>query len=215
VSCRHDRIAYGKYDAIVSLRDARSGKLLRKLELKDRFTMITDVSPDGKFLVGHTHIPHEIQDKWRSRLQLFNAESGELVRTLLEQRTGDLKSATFSPDGRFVAGVDHTVRSLGVWDVRTGKKVWTFPTDFNFFNYPAFGRDGKTLINTNSAGGVFVHDLQTGATRHLNPSHNGNITALAWSADGKRLASASSLSEVFLWDVDTPRPRHRLPPPPP
>jgi WD40 repeat protein len=98
---------------------------------------------------------------------------------------------------------------MGVWDVRTGKRVWTLANNQSWTNFPVFARDGKTLVNTTAAGAVFVYDLQTGATRRLNPSHNGNITALAWSADGKRLAAASYLSEVFVWDIESAMPRYQ------
>lgn len=210
LTCRQHRLAYQKYDTIVTIRDARAGKPVREIVIKNLQTFITDLSPEGKYLVGHSHIPHEVQDKWRSRLQLFNAESGDLVRTLHEQRSGDPKSAVFSPDGKFVTGVDHTVRSMSVWDVQSGKRVWTLPNGRNYFNYPRFARDGKTLMNTTSYGGVYLHDLATGSTRHLNPTHNGGVIALAFSADGKRLASASYLSEILVWDLASAMPRHRM-----
>jgi WD40 repeat protein len=210
ITSRHNRLEFGKYDTIVTLRDARTGKNARTVELKLFHSFITDVSPDGKYLVGHTHIHHEIQDKWRSRLQLFDAESGQLVRTFLEQRSGDMRAAVFSPDGKFVTGVDHTERALGVWEVESGKKKWTFPNSRAWGNFPRFAPDGKTLLNATSAGGVFVHNLQTGATQHFNATHSSYVHSLAWSADGKRLASASHTSEIFVWDVATSKVLHRL-----
>lgn len=201
ISSRQNRIKFGVYDTIVTFRDARTGNVARKVELKDKQSTITDVSPDGKFLVGYTFINHEMQKNWRTRLQLFNAETGELVRTFLEQRSGDLKSAVISPDGKYVSGVDHNEREMALWEVETGKRVGTFTNQRNFFNYPRFSRDGKTLFNTTSTGRVFAYDPRTGAVRDLNPTHGTYLTSLAFTPDGKHLASSGYMSELFLWNV--------------
>jgi WD40 repeat protein len=128
IASRQHRLAHGKYDTIVTFREARTGKVQRTLELKDTQAAISDLTPDGKHLIGHTFIANEDQAKWRTRLQLFDAETGKVVRTLIEQRSGDLKSALFSPDGRFVTGVNHNERGLSVWDRKTGERKWEFPT---------------------------------------------------------------------------------------
>jgi WD40 repeat protein len=107
-----------------------------------------------------------------------------------------------------VSGVDHNVRAIGVWNVASGKKVWTYPNDISFFNYPYFSRDKKTLINATAGGRVFVHNLDDGTTRDFNPTLLGNTGCLAFSADGKRLAAASHLSQIYVWDVPAEAPLH-------
>ena len=69
-------------------------------------------------------------------MQLFDAESGELVRTFLEQCTGDMKAAVFSHDSKFVAALNDNEKGVTVWNVATGEKRWTFSNDMNFFNFP-------------------------------------------------------------------------------
>src|SRR5262249_7250402 len=144
-SFTYNNVPLGKHDTIVDLRDSRGGKEVRKVELKGQHTFISDVSRDGKHLVGHAQIPHDIQEKWRDRLQIFDADSGKLIHTLLEQRFGDLKGTVFSLDGKYVASKDHGARAMAVWDVQTGKRVWTFANNQSWNNFPVFARDGKTL----------------------------------------------------------------------
>jgi WD40 repeat protein len=203
IASRRQLIEKQRYNTHVTMRDARTGEIVRKLELKETMATITDISADGKHLIGHTFIHHDMQDKWRSRLQLFDAETGVVLKTIHEQRSGDMKGAHFSPDGQLVVAVNHEEHGISVWEVASGQKRWTFADGQEFFNYPKFARDGKMLVNTTYHGRVFIHDLATDRTRDLNPTHSGYICSLAFSPDGKHLASSSRLSEFYLWDTQT------------
>lgn len=197
---RHDTpLGSGKYDTFITVRDPRTGKEHRQIKLAGQRTWITDISPDGKLFVGHTHIPNAVQEKETDLLQLFDAKTGEVQRTLLEQRFGT--KPIFSPDGTLVAAGDHTVESVCVWNVANGKKVASFQCfDGGFFRELRFSSDSKTLLHT-SSGCVYIHDIAKRSTRNLNPTHSGSIESLAFSADGKRLAAASYGTEVVVWDV--------------
>jgi WD40 repeat protein len=201
ISYRQEPLRSGNYNTHITLRDARNGKEHRQLTLDDQRTWITDVSPDGKLWAGHTHVPNPVQDKERSQLTLFDAESGKPKRILLEQRLGT--EVVFSPDGHSVAAADYSARGITVWNTADGKRVTTFPTSrYASFHKLRFSSDSKTLLHT-SSGGVYLHDLTTQSTRNLNATHSFEVKSLTFSADGKRLAASSIGSELLIWDVGT------------
>jgi WD40 repeat protein len=202
ICCRVDSVGKRQISTI-TVREAHTGKVVRKLELKDQLTVLTGLSADGKQFVGYTHITDGNPNNWQGRWQLYDAETGKAIRTIIEQRLLDLKAFVFSPDGLLVAGADLEAGGISLWDVGSAKKTHSFPSDRHASSYPQFSHGGKTLAHTTSSGQVYLHDLKTRATRHLNPTHNSRIQSLAFTPDGRHLASASYLSQIFLWEVAT------------
>lgn len=195
---------------LVHFRDARTGKLVRSFDLPDQQTILTDVSPDGKVLVGFTYLPHAEQAKWANLLRLFDATTGKERRVLQRLPSGDLKRARFSPDGKRIAAVDGDQR-LALWEAATGKRVHSLDNAKEFFNHLAFSPDGKTLVQIGGSGRVHTYDVTTGRGRCLNPGHWARVMCLAFSPDGKRLASAGADGQVLEWDVAARAIRARVP----
>lgn len=182
----------------VTIRDTKSGRTLRKTKLEGHLTAATDLSPDGKLLVGFSFLPHQEQDRWAMLLRLFDSESGKEVRPLARLISGDLKRARFSPDGKHVAALD-PFRTISLYEVKSGNIVQTFDNDRDFFSYLAFSRDGRWLAN--DAHTPFLYDVHNGRQHRLVQGHNRYLKCLAFSADGKHLAAGSDGPEILVWDI--------------
>jgi WD40 repeat protein len=92
--------------------------------------------------------------------------------------------------------LDH---SMNVWDVATGKRVWTGK------GMPyAYSPDGKWLAGWDPWGtSVVLWDTRDFRQVASWPGHTGWLNAVAFDRDGKRLVSASSDRTVRVWDTAT------------
>lgn len=110
----------------------------------------------------------------------------------------------FSPDGKFLAvTVGETVR---VWEVDTGREVWTFPTRHR--GLARFGPNGKLLVAPGPLPreGFVVWDLTTGHEVLFVPISGWPQDRLkgAWfSPDGRWLFSWLPDGSSVVWDATT------------
>jgi WD40 repeat protein len=186
-----------KHETIVTVRDSQAGKVISRTRFPGRITF-TDITPNGKLLVGLTFVDHKLQDHWRHRVQLFDLDTGECLRTLAETRIGAWGRARFTPDGKGVAALLDDSR-CAVWDTATGKELHTFPCDTLYGTDLAFSRDGNTVYSAGRS--VGAGDLKTGEHRYLSPGHLELVLSLAFTPDGKHLASGSQDGQVMIWDL--------------
>src|SRR4051794_3350545 len=114
------------------------------------------VSPDGSTVATAS-------GEWGVRL--YDAKTGDLVRTI-----GDIgdRSVTFSPDGRsLAAGGFHMDKLVGIYDVRTGKRLRTLAGHTEWeADACTISPDGTLLASTGTDKQVLVWDLATGELRH-------------------------------------------------
>ncbi len=131
--------------------EAKSGKLLRTLPWKDRYSYsILDLSfsPDGQYLLSaHGTSPF---------LKLWDSKKGALIHTLKGRGTSCTK-ATFSPDGKYIlAGCG---MNLLYWETASGQAV-PYMEDLQYepdaelpknkVGYVATSADGKQFLTWNS-----------------------------------------------------------------
>ncbi|BCM89571.1 hypothetical protein IAD21_01418 [Abditibacteriota bacterium] len=147
------------------------------------------------------------------------------------------QSLAFSPDGKKLAigsyretgvnsgrpweNIDSSQPVLMLWDVTTGKKLWsqlasTSPSG----NTLAFSPDGTLLARSgligqygdirvvqlwNAATGKLQRTLKSSGSKPLNP-----ITSLVFSLDGKNLIGRNTTG-IFFWDVQTGTQQRMIP----
>jgi WD40 repeat protein len=156
----------------------------------------TSYSPNGKILaVG---VPGE-----PGRLELFDANTGRRLRTILADGFASYRQIVFSPDGEGLAVFTNepTGRFIRRFEVATGHALpWSaesMPEDAQF----AFSPDGKRLaVVSNDSAGIKIHDAANGK---LLPGDalsedlkSEPVSALAFRPDGKALAYlAASVAE--------------------
>ena len=130
------RLLASTFSKTIWLWDAKSKKVLRKLE--GHTDRINDVSfsPDGRLLASGSE---------DNTIRLWDAASGALMRTL-EGHTTAVFSVAFSPDGRLLASgsVDNTIR---LWDAASGALLRTLEGHTFWVSSVAFSPDGRALAS--------------------------------------------------------------------
>jgi len=164
------------------------------------------VSPDGKTLLAASSVAWSGGPNSAGALALWNAESGERIRTLVEgdrevSRHGFFKSSSlgthasscaFSPSGKLIAA-GLSSNEIRVWSAASGELVGSFPGS----GPVRFRDEGRLVCGRSPTGGVVLEiDLESGETRPLY-SLGDNLWALANAGD--RVAAGSYDGHVHVW----------------
>ncbi|MBM3991264.1 MAG: hypothetical protein FJ298_09700 [Planctomycetes bacterium] len=140
------------------------------------------------------------------RIELRDALTGALRRSLEGHTHPRINSVDVSPDGRRLAsaGFDGSVR---IWDLASGNCERVFTAHRQPVRAARWSPDGRTIA---SCGADWDHTVRT-STLLWNPDsgvvereligHEMGVLEVAWSPDGARLASADENGRVRLWDT--------------
>jgi WD40 repeat protein len=138
----------------------------------------------------------------------------------LSGHSGLIRRLAFSPDSRLLAvGVGEYFGSdapgqVKVWEVETGREVWTLPGPLPGVFGLAFAPDGRRLAVATA--GVLPHqpehvkvwDLSTREVVLALPRSVGSVLDIAYSPDGRQLVAAGLDGKVTVWDAGTGDRRH-------
>jgi len=140
-------------------------------------------------------------------VRLYDAATGAMLRVLGD--VGD-RSIAFSPDGRTIAAAGyHMDKLVGVYDVRTGKRLKDLAGHTEWETYATvISPDGKLLASAGSDKQLLVWELSSRMLRHRIANLAYPVTALAFSPDSATFAGACGDRRVRLWDAETGRLRH-------
>jgi WD40 repeat protein len=173
----------------VNLLDATNGQVLHQLGGKGPPPVYSlAFSPDGKLIV------------LGPSLQLWDVDTGRLVRAIEKAENLFLYASAFSPDGKVHAsgGDDFILLS----DVATGKEIGRLLKMARSWMLD-FTPDGKTLVSAGSDGKVRIWDLETKKERFTLDSGCLGGMGMALSHDGKTVALGTQSCVIHLWAVDT------------
>ena len=179
--------------------DASSGKPGNRFQPHGGGYYINAVacSPDGKWVVSAAGDMKKLQ--------------GEMV--MLDSRSGrkrwgkstswrDLKTLSFSPDGRYLVSTESTVHAV-VWDAFTGQllKVLEHKT---LPGCAAFSPDGDMIVTGSGTHSLILWNVATGKRdRIFDGRHADHVRSVAFSSDGRLVVSSSNDGTTRLWDVAT------------
>jgi WD40 repeat protein len=136
-------------------------------------------------------------------LQLFNADTGTLVRTIQlgSSREATVDSVAFSPDGHRIA-TGRSDGALQLWDADTGAQIGQAMIGHTSrVTGLVFSPDGRQIATANLDGTLRLWNATVGQPMR-GPEW---VSQVAFSPDGQR-AAASGDTALQQWDVNTGEP---------
>jgi WD40 repeat protein len=131
--------------------------------------------------------------------KLWDAQTGQEVRTFTGVSAGVVADVAFSPDGHHIltgSWIDNAVLLL---DMETGRELRQIPEFQGGGNSLAFSPDGKYILTGASENSAQLWEVETGqALKRFSGEH------VAFSQDGKYLVTGGGKT-AYLWDMATGR----------
>jgi WD40 repeat protein len=191
--------ADGKVLALVDSRnfalvlDTSSGKVVRKIDLKDPQGHAIAVSPDGKLLAvaeagGEDHY-----------VRLWDLANDKELPQLALGRQRIVNKLVFSNDGKQLAGISGP--HIRLWDVTTGKRTRLYEGHDNIILAIAFSHDGRHLASAGADGSVRVWETASEEEIKKFTMMDTQFTAVAFTPDGKSVVAGGR--NIHCWDLAT------------
>jgi WD40 repeat protein len=172
-----------------------------------------EFGPDGKWLLTATseNRPHPTMSGIGAAgpLKLWDAATGQLLRSLDTDAAELLSCLAVSPDGKRVVSARHDVLArsavLKVSDVETGAAVElenVLGGNDYLLEGIAFSPDGRRIAGATGTA-VVLWEAATGQEilRLRSPLVFGRLLSVSFSPDGKRIAAAHSQGMVLVWSA--------------
>jgi WD40 repeat protein len=141
-------------------------------------------------------------------LQLWDAESGELIHTLDSYHIADTNP--FSPDGQLLAVINGEGARIQYWDVETGKLARTFEQSLDRDYYMVFfSPNWKNFISVAGLGEFKVWNTDPEQVIIALNGFSDSNEDIALSPNQLVIASAS-YQRVYLWDITNGHPLQTL-----
>ncbi len=175
-------------DGAIRFWDARTGKLVRRLDGQPYGSGRLALSPDGKLLAS---------ESGATLIWIWDLTTGKPVHKLQagDQTEGNIYLVAFSPDGKTLAA-SGAGSPIQLWDVKTGKLRRTFGGD-NGPRRLAYSPDGKRIAWSGD-GSLRLWDVGSAKEIWRVPMSYGGSDSLAFSPDGKVLASGGDDGVIRL-----------------
>jgi WD40 repeat protein/serine/threonine protein kinase len=132
-------------------------------------------------------------------VKLWNASSGELVRTITGFDSA-LNAIAFDPGGSRLAG-GGADRSVRIWDTKSGQEVGRLSGHSGPIQSIAFSPDGTRIVTGSRDKTVRMWDASSGQSLAVFAGHSWTVTSVAFSPDGRHVASGSWDHSVRIWDA--------------
>jgi WD40 repeat protein len=190
-------LASSGWDSATKIWNAEGNPAWRKIQTTNSDRVV--FSPDGRVLACAG-----------SGLELRDAETGDLIRSLPEFPSGGL--AAFSPQGDVLAavGLDSSVH---FWDTQTWRHWMPSKTDSDQAKNPGtywpdcrlkFSADGRMLVVPGFDGVIRFFEPATGKLLNSIDGGTNRIESVAITVDAKTLFTANR-ERLDVWDVPTER----------
>jgi WD40 repeat protein len=88
-----------------------------------------------------------------------------------------------------------------VWDLESGKQLFTLRGHIDWVRRVAYSPDGKWIVTGSKDKTAKVWNAGTGELVRTLEGHAKDVSGVAFSPDGERLATASPGATIKIWDV--------------
>ncbi len=169
--------------------DAETGKELTTLPKEAWVTSGwgTAFSPDG----------NECATACGTAIHIWNAKTGERVKTV---GSGECGGIGLSPNGTRAA-VGASNGRLSVWNLETGKSVWSVTAHTGWACWPVFSPNGKIVSSCGHDQLVKLWNAETGKLIHTYRADAGMVLRSQFRPDGRVLLTSGYDGVVRLWNV--------------
>ena len=201
-------------DTEVVLRDERSGKVLKVIEVPDGKILGLAFDASGKWLAISHERPAEEVKKYKDAISSGKRAAQPWVTQVWDVVSGQPEFSVpifghrllFSPGNKHLVALNGA--SISVADLQTRKLIHSLPhlgaKVYQLNDAAAFSPDGILLATAASDFNLQIWNVATGKSIRTLQGHAAAVKSVAFSPDGKRLASAGGDDRTIrLWDVDT------------
>ncbi len=155
-----------------------------------------DFSPDGKLIATGGGDPSR-----SGEVKIWNADTGELIRSLDSLHSDTVFGVRFSPDGTKLAccAADKFLKVINVAD---GKELKAFEGHTHHVLAVDWSADGKSLVTGGADNVIKVWNFETGEQVRTLQAAGKQITAVRWVPGKPEVVGAAGDKLVRTWNPD-------------
>ena len=190
-------IASGSNDNTVRIWDVRYGTEIQQFESHTDAVWSLQFNSDKRLASGSAD----------GTVRIWDVESAR--QTILQGHTKQVRSVSFSPDGRWLASgsVDNNIR---IWDALSGIEKHKLKSHNGAVWAVSFSPDNLIVASGSSDKTIRLWDAETGKEELQLRGHRNWVHSLCFSPVGKCLASSARDGTIRIWDTVTGEESHRI-----